>query len=225
MVDEGRPGVTQACMARVNSVKRPTVRDQVASPFSTILAELCRATGAHCAALVDREGETVDYGGSGEPFDIRILAAEWRLVLAQFEGASTLGTVSQLTVRARSKSFWIEALPDGYALVVQMGLRCTRLSSRALSQARRELCREAGFPLGEQSELWTRVVVQEESKGSRRPLLLAQQDQAHYLTVLGRVSSVAERERGFRVRFGTGEERTLVREPLGRWYLEEERFR
>ncbi|HXS16829.1 MAG TPA: hypothetical protein VN764_06555 [Polyangiaceae bacterium] len=212
-------------MARVNSIKRPTVRDQAASPFSSILVELCTATGARCAALVDQEGETVDYGGSGDPFDIRILAAEWRLVLAQFQSAVTLGRVAQLFVRARDKSFWIEALPYGYALVVHMGHRCTHLSPRALSQARRDLCREAGFSLADQTEMWTRVVVKEESRASRRPLMLGQENEAHYLTVLGRVSSVAKRERGFRVRLGTGEERTLVREPLGQWYMEEERFK
>jgi hypothetical protein len=211
-------------MARVNSIKRPTVRDQDASPFSIVLVGLCTATGARCAALVDQEGETVDYGGSGDPFDIRILAAEWRLVLARFEGASTLGSVFQLFVRARDKSFWIEALPYGYALVVQMGHRCTHLSPRALSQARRDLCREAGFALVDQTEAWTRVTVKEEPGVSRRPLVLGQQDEAHYLTVLGRVSSVARGERGFRVRLATGEERTLVREPLGQWYMEEERF-
>jgi hypothetical protein len=212
-------------MARVNSIKRATVRDQDASPFSAILVDLCAATGARCAALVDQEGETVDYGGSGDPFDIRILAAEWRLVLAQFQTASTLGSVFQLFVRARDKSFWIEAFPYGYALVVQMGHRCTHISSRALSQARRDLCREAGFTLVDQREAWTRVVVKEEAGVSRRPLMLGLEDQAHYLTVLGRVSSVASRERGFRVRLATGEERTLVREPLGQWYIEEERFK
>jgi len=210
-------------MARVNSIKRPTVRDQVPSLFSVILVDLCTATGARCAALVDQEGETVDYGGSGDPFDIRILAAEWRLVLAQFQAAATLGTVTQLFVRARDKSFWIEAFPYGYALVVHMGHRCTHLSQRALSQARRDLCREAGF-LVDQTEAWTRVAVKEESGASRRPLVLGDEEEAHYLTVLGRISSVAKRERGFRVRLATGEERTLVREPLGQWYIEEERF-
>ncbi len=201
------------------------MRDQDASPFSHILVELCEATGSKCAALVDQEGETVDYAGRGDPFDIRILAAEWRLVLLQIQMSDKLGTVRELMVRAKNKSFWIEAFPHGYALVVEMGRRSTSLSARALSQARRDLCHEAGFELGDSTqEVWTRVLVQEEQGVSRRPVAMALDQESLYVTVLGRVSGEARSERGFRVRLSTGEERTLVREPLGHWYLEEERW-
>ena len=57
-------------------------RDQEASPFSAILWRLCEGCSAHAAALVDKEGETVDYAGRISPYEIRVAAAELRLVLA-----------------------------------------------------------------------------------------------------------------------------------------------
>src|ERR1700730_10328586 len=59
-------------------------RDQEASTFAAILNDLVvRLPGAFAAALVDGEGETVDYGGKVDPFDAKINAAHWRLVLAE----------------------------------------------------------------------------------------------------------------------------------------------
>ena len=209
----------------MNSTRSPQIRDQEASQFSHILAELCHATGSRCAALVDLEGETVDYFGAGEPFDIRILAAEWRLVLAQVQHSTRLGDVFEMMIRAKHKSFWLESFPLGYALVVQLGRRATGLSRRALSQARRDLCREAGFDLNDhRGEAWVRVLVKEEPGASRRPVAMALAEHSHYVTVLGRVTSHTHKERGYRIRLSTGEERTLVREPLGHWYLEEEHW-
>jgi len=210
----------------VNS-RAPTLRDQDVTPFSDILRDLCLATGARCAALVDAEGETVDYSGLGEPFDIRILAAEWRLVLQHLGDAAHLGSSVELIVRARKKSFLIEALPEGYALVLQLARRATGASPRALCEARRRLCAEAGFeepahPDGE----WALVPVDEDRGNSRRPTAVDVEGAKHSLEVLGRVATETTQgsEHSYRVRLGTGEERTLVREPFGRWYLEVERW-
>lgn len=200
-----------------------TPRDQVVTPFSGILADLCSATGAHCAALVDQEGETVDYGGIGDPFDIRILAAEMRLVLQLTEQTSVMGAGRELMVRARKKSFWMESLPNGYALVLELGRRATGLSNRALSEARRRLCDEAGFEDdGSGIESWVRVSISEEPGASRRPKALHAEQAEHAITVLGRIPSDSKREQAFRVRLDTGEERNLVRESLGHWYIEED---
>ena len=49
--------------------------------INTILLRLCDATPALGAALVDVQGETVDFAGTLDPFDIKIAAAEWRIVL------------------------------------------------------------------------------------------------------------------------------------------------
>jgi hypothetical protein len=209
-------------VAQVKSARDPRARDQDESPFSNILTELCRATGAQCAALVDQEGESVDYGGVGDPFDIRVLAAEWRLVLAQAQFPE-LGGTTQMMVRARKKSFWIESFPAGYALIIQLGRRSSTLSARALSHARRELCSEAGFIMNRQCvDIWTRVLVNEESGPSRRPGTIQLANESYEVTVLGRVTSASKSERGYRIRMMSGEERTLVREALGHWYLEEE---
>ena len=69
----------------------PLARDQLASPFSAILQRLCESCGAQAAALVDAEGETVDYAGRVAPFDARVAAAEWRLVLAEIEASKVFG--------------------------------------------------------------------------------------------------------------------------------------
>lgn len=200
-------------------------RDQELTPFSAILTQLCECTGARCAALVDGEGETVDYGGYGDPFDIRVLAAEWRLVLQHLERSPLLAQTDGFVVRAHRKSFLVESLPEGYALVVQLGRRATSASSRALALARKEVCEEAGFnDLRPSQEDWSHVAVEEEPGSSHRPMRMKIEQDSHELTVLGRIapSATAEREQSYRVRLSTGEERTLVREPLGFWYLEED---
>lgn len=198
-------------------------RDQDATPFSEILTELCHASGARCAALVDREGETVDYAGQGDPFDIRILAAEWRLLLQHTVSTNFLRHTSEILVRSRKKGFFVEALPEGYALVIELPRRCTGISARALCQARQRLCEEAGFPDAEDPRgNWSRVSVEEEP-GAPRPARMVLDHQTHDVTVLGRITDPkAPREKSFRVRLSSGEECTLVREPFGYWYLEEE---
>lgn len=181
--------------------------------------------GAKSAALVDAEGETVDYSGRGDPFDIRILAAEWRLVLQYLKETKVLGKSYELVVRAREKSFLVEALPEGYALVVELARRSTGVSDRALAEARRRLIAEAGFP-GEEDPRgnWFHVHVEEEPGDSRRPLRMeTDAEELQEVIVLGRIPNQELRqERSFRVRLGSGQECTLVREPLGNWYREEE---
>lgn len=180
--------------------------------------------GAKCAALVDAEGETVDYGGQGDPFEIRILAAEWRLVLQYLKELKILGPSYEFVVRARHKSFLVEALPQGYAIVLELARRSTGVSDRALAQARKSLIAEAGFPEEEDPRgIWSHVEVEEEPGLSRRPKRLSARNEIQEVMVLGRIPAAElSREQSFRVRLSNGQECTLVREPLGRWYLEEE---
>jgi len=56
-------------------------REQDTTPFNTILLRFCDATPAVGAALVDHQGETVDFAGVLDAFDIKVAAAEWRIVL------------------------------------------------------------------------------------------------------------------------------------------------
>ena len=84
----------------------PIARDQTASAFSAILQRLCEACGAQAAALVDAGGETVDYAGRVPPFDARVAAAEWRLVLSLIESANVAAWAStrEIVVRAGRRS-------------------------------------------------------------------------------------------------------------------------
>jgi len=199
-------------------------RDQNPTAFSKILDELCRRTSARGAALVDAEGETVDYGGILAPFDVRVLAAELRLLQQHLGEAAVLGSAYELVIRARKKSFLVQVLPDGYALVLELPRRASRVSERALSVCIRRLCAEAGFePPRRFAGGWREIEVQELPGGSRRPTGAVVDGVQASLIVLGRLAPlIVTRERGFRVRLGTGQEGNLVREPLGRWYLEED---
>ncbi|MCH2107794.1 MAG: hypothetical protein MK135_00565 [Polyangiaceae bacterium] len=198
-------------------------RDQEASPFAEHLSELCRLSGAVAAALVDQEGETVDYAGRLLPFDVRVLAAEWRLVQQHMASAPVLSQCSEFTVRAVKKSFHLSSLAEGYSLVVELPKRATRLSERALSHAIRRISQEAGFHLPRRpNSHWEAVEVTEAATHSQRPEQMDWNGESVHLDVLGRLESktLRDNEHGYRIRLGNGHEGTLVREPLARWYFE-----
>jgi hypothetical protein len=203
------------------------VRDQRASVFSASLMRLCDATGAVGAALVDAEGETVDYAGAIAPFDIKVAAAEWMVVLAQLREATVANwaETNEVFVRGSRKSFFLRALSDGYGLVVQLLPHAFALSRRGLHEAVRELCAEAGLGLPDamahdRDPQW-RVEVRCDDKDPRRPAALWMGGSWSRVEILGRwVDATSPREAGFRVRLPTGAELTLVRERLGRWYAD-----
>ena len=198
-------------------------RDQDLTPFAALLHQLCQNTGAHAAALVDGEGETVDYGGTGAPFDIRILAAELRLLQQHMAGTVHLTETTELVIRARRKTFHLASLPEGYALVLELPRRATGASERALAVAVRGICEEAGFDVPDvEGARWRSIDVTEEEGASRRPAQIAGEGEPLSLVVLGRLAEQStRREQGYRVRLSSGQEGNLVREPLGRWYIEE----
>ena len=122
-------------------------RDQEESAFATILSALvARASGAQAAAIVDTEGETVDYAGSGDPFGLRVTAAHWRIVLRQGDAQKSLGRLQWLAVRNARRSYLVHALPQGYALVVAF-TRASRLLGwkHAVATCVRAICEEAGW--------------------------------------------------------------------------------
>jgi hypothetical protein len=201
---------------------------QEASVFAEILRRLCEGTAGHAAALVDGEGETVDYFASAlDPYAVRVAAAEWRLALGAVERARApfWGDMGLLVVRARAASYAIVPLPEGYAIVLQLPRHCFRVSERALAIATRELCAESGLtapPLLTQGDRWVRIRVQTVPGNPRKPLAVWHQNQWRGLVVLGRYHAAesGRRELGFRARLATGAEFSLVREPLGIWYAE-----
>jgi hypothetical protein len=201
-------------------------RDQEVSAFSGALIRLCAATSALGAALVDAEGETVDYAGCLEPFEIRVAAAEWRLVFQCANGGAVLGAVSCLLFRAPSKSYAVYGIADGYALVIQLPRRSLRTSTRAVAEAARALAAEAGLVLDEGSELfqerWYSVEVRYDTV-RRRPTDIWLAGSWIPLEIFGRYteSDRGARSVGYRARLAGGAELTLVRERLDHWYADD----
>ena len=203
-------------------------RDQGATPFGAMLLRLCDSTGARGSALVDHQGETVDYAGALDPYEIKVAAAEWRLVLEVVTRTGVFGwpETAEVIVRARRRSFAVIRLPEGYAIVLQLGARCFSISQRAVSEAARELCAEAGLELPRslaRVEHWSRVEVKPAPDDPRRPIEIWVGSAWARIDVLGRYEATLlyRGEIGFRARLANGAEINLVREPLGRWYAED----
>lgn len=202
-------------------------RDQGPSPFSGILTRLCEASGALGAALVDGEGETVDYAGRVDTYDLRVAAAEWRLALSVLEEvasspAHAWAAASEVLVRSAGRSFAVAALTEGYALVLVLPRHSFRLSRRALAQTTDELEAEAGLlRRGPRERLrWARVDVQTSHGDPRRPSAVWHDSAWRPISILGRMKhqDLEAHELGYMARLATGRELLLVREPLGKWF-------
>jgi hypothetical protein len=211
------------------TVRRRSIgdRDQRASAFSAALMRLCDSVGALGAAVVDAEGETVDYAGSLDPFDIKVAAAEWQLIFALLRASRvpSLVTTELVRVRAAKKSFVLHALSAEYTLVVQLVRRSFATSHRAIAEAIREVSLEAALPIPRafvgQKEQWCRVEVRCEDEAQRRPSAVWLHGSWLAVEVLGRFTrELGSHEIGYRARLASGAELTLIRERLGRWYTD-----
>lgn len=204
----------------------PPVRDMVASPFSSILADLVtRLPGAFAAALVDHEGETVDYAGSADPFEAKVSAAHWRIVMIQVETDAHFTDLKWIVVRSEKQSYILHALPDGYALVIMLRRRAGFVPfARPISVGIRSLATEAEWSLPERPEprghVWFAVRVDTDRR--HRPERVFGDTGGYAVEVLGAVVGLRRREKGWRVRLESGKELTLVRELGGFWYADEE---
>lgn len=204
--------------------RAPAKRDQDWSTFARILQNLIEATpGALGAVFVDGEGESVDYAGSLDAFDIRVAGAQLQLEFRKArEGlVGAFGELRQVTIRARSRSYVAHQLPEGYLLVMVMG-RCAGfgVSPRAIAQAEFDLRAEGGWQPPKGQERWVHARVQATDYDRRRPGRVFLGESWHDVQVIGRVAGLMRGERGFRVRTEDGAEMTLVRERLGRWYAD-----
>jgi predicted regulator of Ras-like GTPase activity (Roadblock/LC7/MglB family) len=217
MTPGSRPGLRR----RVRSLDLP--RDTDATAFTVLLSELiARIPGARAAALVDADGESIDYAGTLSPFDVKIAAAHWQIVLAEVSKVPLLTRARQVIVRGVRKSFLLHALADGYAVVVVLSPRAGfATSARGFSVFERALVREAGIGKARKGPEWTPVVVEYDARSRPRTLAVEADASPHALEVLGAVMGLARGERGFRVRLATGVEATVVREPGGVWYADE----
>jgi hypothetical protein len=200
-------------------------RDQGISAFSAILGRLCDASGAVAVALVDDEGETVDYSGALVPFAVKVMAAELALLLRQLKATRSegLSSATSMLVRGTGSSFWLQGLTLNYALVLQLPRRSFGVSLRAVAEAVHEICAEAQLPVPASfvEERWARVEVQE--LRSRRPASLWMNGKWSAIEVLGqlRQPTGSRREVGYRARVATGQEVTLVREKRGLWFIDD----
>jgi hypothetical protein len=198
-------------------------RDTDATAFTSILAELiAHIPGAHSAALVDPDGESVDYTGRVPPFDAKLAGAQFRVTFDELRARPFWRDVKTLVVRGSTKSFLVRALADGYAIVVIMGKRSGfSPSARALSVCQRALENEAGLSGEYPLRLCMPVAVNCDSRRKPTSVASPRGGASRPLEVLGSVMGLANRERGFRVRLDTGAEVILVRERGGAWYSEE----
>jgi len=198
-------------------------RDQRESAFSVILTDLVgRVAGARAAALVDSEGETVDYAGSADPFAIRVTAAHWRIVLDQARTQAAFGGARMVAVRSERRSYLVHALPDGYALVVILARGSSVLGhARAIAACMHRLTDEAGWQAP--ADVWTAIDVRGDRSG--RPVSLRVRGATRFVEVLGAVvGGLGRGERAWRVRLLSGQEVLLVRERRGRrgyWYADQ----
>jgi len=201
----------------------PPARDQHETAFTRILAELVlRVPGAHAAALVDVEGETVDYSGFLLPYDVKVAAAQWRIIIDDVRVRAPLARTNFIATRAARSSYQVHVLPEGYALVLVLS-RAAGFGGwhRAVASCCSALAREASWSTASsRAPTWYGVPVIADAR--RRPLALGRTPRARTLEVLGAVASgMRRRERGWRIRLDNGVEATLVREAGGHWYVDE----
>lgn len=178
-----------------------------------------RLPGAFACALVDLGGETVDYAGMGDPFDVKVAAAHVRILLNDLEELGALGLPKWIVIRGAKRSFVGRRLPDGYALVVLLRRRAGfTASDRAFEACESALATEAGWSRVAARPAWFPLRVEVDRRG--RPTRIGSPPVA--VEVFGAVMGLARREKGFRVRLLTGSELTLVREAGHCWYADED---
>jgi hypothetical protein len=183
-----------------------------------------RVPGARAAALVDFEGETVDYAGGLAPFALRLAAAHLRIVLDVAASQRSAPGVRWISFRASRTSYVVHALAEGYALVLVLAGAAGSVDwRRAVAASARALGDEAGWRWGgKPPPAWFPVDVAADER--RRPSALRVGGRLRPLEVLGSLAGglgLVKRERGWRVRFDSGVEATLVREAGGVWYADE----
>ena len=208
-------------MSAARRTAPPPPRDQHESAFTSTLVNLVRRVpGARAAALVDFDGETVDYAGRLDPFT--------RSSRPHTGGSCSTNGGDRRPRRpvalgaSRGSSYPVNAFPEGYALALVLG-RGAGFGGwpRAVASCARDLGREAGWSWrGAPPAAW--FPADPATASRRRPVAMHCGGTERAVEVLGTVAGgLARRERGWRVRFDSGVEATLVREPGGLWYADE----
>ena len=195
-------------------------RDQEESAFTIILTHLVkRIPGAFAATIVDEIGECVDYAGDIEPFDVKVAGAHWAIVIDEIAQRPAIGPPQTIICRGEKRSFVVRTLPDRYALVVLLKKRAGFSSTRAFDACERALAHEAAWVLPKGRGVWIAVDVEQDER--KRPVWLTMGALSCPVEVLGTLTRLKKRERGFRVRLPSGGELNLVREVGDHWYADE----
>jgi hypothetical protein len=205
-------------------------RDQEETAFTGILRKLLgSARGARAAALVDSEGETVDCEGDRDPFAMRVAAAHFRIVLDEVANQPNLARAQWIAVRAQRRSFFVHALPERYALVLELArIAGFHPPSAAVKACVRALTVEAGWETASAggdggATAWYRVAVLCDASG--RPNSVRAGRRTYAVEILGALvapkSGRGVSERAWRVRLETGIEGTLARRSGDLWYADE----
>jgi hypothetical protein len=195
-----------------------------ATSFARILHDLiARLPGAYACALVDLGGETVDYAGVVNPFDVKVAAAHMRIILNDLDEYGAIGKPRWVVLRGARRSFVARQLPDGYALVVMLRRRAGfTASARAYAACERALAAEAGWSPPDGTSSWFAVEVEVDRRGRPTHVDAGPSARAVPVEVFGAVMGLPRGERGFRARTATGGELTLVREAGNTWYADED---
>jgi hypothetical protein len=199
-------------------------REESETGFTAILSRHVAATpGAIGAALVDGEGEAVDYAGDSiDPFEIKIAAAHWRIVLGDIDKGKhgeLFGSTRRLFVHTDQRAFVLDVLPDGYALLSILEAKASfGHADRALDATLRDLYREAGWNAPPGAFRWVPLDVELDARG--RPIRVRVRKQWASVESMGRIiAGLQPGELGFRVSVPAAElELTLVRGRDERWY-------
>lgn len=203
----------------------PVQRDQAESPFAVLLASLLEALPfARGAALVDFEGETVDYAGTVDPFELRVAAATFQLLLGDLRSTPMCRDLRQVNLVLAKSGYLLRVLDPHYSLVVVLRkLGTFVVSQRVVDEVAAHILNEAG--LSDRRANWHRVEVDAEGRPPRpRRLRRAiSEDEPSWtsIEVLGTLVAVGHSEHGYRVRLGTGAEVNLLCEHQRLWFIDE----
>ena len=207
-------------------------RVQAETGFTAILRELVTMMPAGLgAALVDGEGETVDYAGDRlDAFDIKVAAAQWRILLQEIEQGkltAEAGAPQRITLFCEHRTYLLESLPEGYAVlaIVHSAAPLAHVQ-RALDRAVVALHVEVGWAAPPEVERWWPVDVLVDDDGL--PSTLRLKTRVVPLGLIGRIMrGLRHGEHGYRVAIRPNEARsederrdevTIVRGFDGRWY-------
>ena len=93
-------------------------------PFKTLLSKLVDSVpGASGAILADWEGESVEQHSHGDPYDMKVTAAHWGILLTTLKGLQdnySTGQVREALISTEEQHVIVGALGADYALVMTL---------------------------------------------------------------------------------------------------------